>query len=151
MKSAAMGTLVIGSVFAAAVAGPAAGRESVPALQPVCVIDDHPIDRAISTDWQGGKVCFCSEKCLKEFLASTGKYAARANHQLLASGQARQVACPFTGKPLNSQIPTVRVAGADIGFCCRACQQTVTRADRQTRFDLIFGDAFRTGFAVQKR
>ena len=68
----------------------------------------------------------------------------------MITGQAKRIACPFTGKPLNPNIPTAKVYGVDVGFCCRACQQTVAGADQLTRLDLVFGDAFSTGFAVKK-
>jgi YHS domain-containing protein len=121
------------------------------AVQPVCVVENHPIDRAVSADYQGGKVYFCSRECLAKFQADPAKYAMRAKYQLVVTGQAHQIACPFTGRPINPQIAPMKVCGLDIGFCCRACQQTVARADEATRFDLVFGDAFRTGFAVNKK
>ena len=79
------------------------------------------------------------------------KYTSRANYQLVVTGQAREVACPFTGKPLNPNVPTVRVYGLDVGFCCHACHQTAANADMLTRLDLIFGDAFRTGYVIDKK
>ena len=43
------------------------------------------------------------------------KYEARANFQLVYTGQYRQHACPFTGKEVTSESPQVEVDGGSLG------------------------------------
>ena len=117
----------------------------------VCPVTGRAIDKNVSIDYQGAKLYFNSPECIAKFQADPAKYAVNANYQLAVTGQARQVACPFTGKALNPNIPSVKVGVLDIKFCCRACQQTVAKADPETRMDLVFGDAFATGFVVAKK
>jgi YHS domain-containing protein len=117
----------------------------------VCPVTARPVSPAVSIEYQGAKLYFSSPDCIPTFQANVAKYASRANYQLVVTGQARQVACPFTGKPLNPNIPTEKVYALDVGFCCRACQQTVAGADMLTRLDLVFGDAFKTGYVIDKK
>ena len=62
---------------------------------------------------------------------STAKYAALANLQLVATGQARQVACPLTGGKLNSQ-QVLKVSGVKVAFCCGGCPKKVAKASPAT-------------------
>lgn len=129
-----------------------AAEQSQSALQAWCVVSNHPINPAISADYRDAKVYFCSEECKQKFFVEPGRYTIRANYQLAVTGQTRQVACPFTGKPLNPRIASMEVGGLSVGFCCRACQQTVAVADYQTRIELVFSDAsFRKGFVIQRK
>jgi YHS domain-containing protein len=150
MKLLLLATLVLGlGTWASSMRGEDRAQGG---LQAWCVVTNHPINRAISADYRGGKVYFCSEECRQKFLAEPNRYAVRANYQLAITGQARQVGCPFTGKPLNPQIAPMEVGGLSVGFCCRACQQTVAVADYQTRIELVFGDAaFGKGYVVQAK
>jgi YHS domain-containing protein len=146
MRSLVVAAALLGTWLAA---GPAPAADQQPALQAWCVATNHPINANISADYHGGKVYFCSDECRKNFLADPARYKVRANYQLVVTGQAREVACPFTGKPLNPRIAPMEVGGLSIGFCCRACQQTVSVADYQTRIELVFSDAaFNKGFVV---
>jgi YHS domain-containing protein len=117
----------------------------------VCPVTGKPIDRSVSIDYEGARLYFCCPKCIATYQADPARYAVNANYQLAATGQAKQVACPFTGKPLNANIPSIKVGVIDVGFCCTACRQTVADADPEARFRLVFGDAFAKGFAVGKK
>jgi len=117
----------------------------------VCPVTGHPIDLKVSIDYKGARLYFHSPASIDTFQADPAKYAVGANYQLAVTGQAKQVACPFTGRPLSPSIPSIKVGVLDIGFCCRACEQTVATADYQTRFELVFGDHFSTGFAIVKK
>ena len=57
---------------------------------------------ANAVDYKGGKVFFCCMNCPKAFAADTAKFAAKANHQLVATGQAKQAKCPFTGEDVDT-------------------------------------------------
>ena len=126
--------------------------ESATASAAACPVTGRPIDKAVSIDYLGARLYFAEPACIAKFQAEPARYAVGANYQLAVTGQARQAACPFTGKPMNPSIPTARVGVLDIGFCCHACQQTVARtADLQAKYRLVFGDAFVTGFVVEKK
>lgn len=145
--------LLLVSTWAPQGFAPAYGKPKDSANDPsqVCPVTGRPIDKSASIDYQGARLYFCCPKCIAAFQADTARYAVNANYQLAATGQAKQVACPFTGRELNAGIPTIKVGVIDVGFCCTACRQTVSSADPEARFRLIFGDAFSKGFAVVKK
>jgi YHS domain-containing protein len=116
-----------------------------------CPVTGRPIDKAVSIDYQGAKLYFSAPDCIAKYQAEPARYTVGANYQLAVTGQARQVACPFTGKALNPNVAAVKVGVLDVGFCCRACQQTVANADLQTQYTLVFGDAFATGYKIVKK
>jgi len=102
---------------------------------------------ANAVDYKGGKVFFCCQNCPKAFAADTAKFAAKANAQLVATGQARQAACPLSGGKLNPETK-ITVNGADVCFCCEKCQAKAKDAADQVEF--LFNDkAFeKAGFKV---
>ncbi len=65
--------------------------------------------------------------------------------QLLGTKQITQVACPFTGKPINPEA-TVDVGGVSVGFCCMNCKGKASKADDKVA--LVFGDLAK-GFTLQ--
>jgi YHS domain-containing protein len=102
-----------------------------------------------SVDYKGGKVFFCCQNCPKAFQKDTAKFAASANHQLVATGQAKQEKCPFSGGPIN-QDTAIEVKGVKVAFCCEKCQGKAKESTDQV--DLIFNDkAFDKGFVVSKK
>jgi YHS domain-containing protein len=100
-----------------------------------------------AVEYKGGKVFFCCMNCPKAFAADTAKFAAKANAQLVATGQAKQATCPLTGGKLNPETK-ITVNGADIAFCCEKCQGKAKEATDQVEF--LFNDkAFeKAGFKV---
>jgi YHS domain-containing protein len=133
-----------------ACAGRLPAADTPPAPAPACPVSGHAIDKTISLDYKGGKLYFCSRQCLAAFQAGKDKYAARANYQLALTGQAQQVACPFTGRALNPNIPAETVGQLSVGFCCRGCKNTVARTDPKDRIELVFGDPFDKAYVVKK-
>ena len=92
------------------------------------------------------KVYFCCPNCPKAFAGNTAKFAAKANQQLYATGQATAVKCPLTGKPLNA-VQKVTINGKATAFCCGGCKDKVTKAE--DKITLVFADAaFAKGFKV---
>jgi YHS domain-containing protein len=101
-----------------------------------------------SVDYKGGKVFFCCMNCPKAFAADTAKFASKANHQLVATGQAKQTACPFTGKP-TAEGTAVKVAGTEVSFCCNNCKGKAEKLEGDAKAEAIFNDtAFGKGFKV---
>lgn len=98
----------------------------------------------------GGKVFFCCNNCKAKFEKSPEKFTAVANHQLVASKQAKQVACPLSGQPVNAE-KTVKIGGVEVGFCCGNCEGKAKKAEGAKQVELAFGkDAFKKGFKVSK-
>ncbi|MBC7820843.1 MAG: hypothetical protein IAG10_28490 [Planctomycetaceae bacterium] len=104
-----------------------------------------------SADYRGAKVYFCCENCPKAFAKDTAKYAAKANHQLAQTSQAKQEKCPFTGNELNKDFST-DVAGVKVLFCCSDCKAKVEKAKDDEKVELVFNDkTFDKAFKVEKK
>ena len=108
-----------------------------------------PAKVANAVDYKGGKVFFCCMNCPKAFSADTAKFAAKANHQLVATGQAKQEKCPFSGEAIDAGTK-IDVSGASVAFCCDMCKAKASESKEQ--IELIFNDkAFeKAGFKVAK-
>jgi len=105
-----------------------------------CPVSGQKVKEASSVDYKGGKVYFCCDNCPKGFAKDTKKFAAKANAQLVATGQAKQGACPFSGGKLNPDTK-ITVAGADVCFCCEKCQAKAQKLEGAAQVDALFGDA----------
>ena len=100
-----------------------------------------------SADYKEGKVYFCCDGCAGKFNTNKKKFAASANHQLVATKQYEQKACPFSGGSVDETKFTM-VAGAKVGFCCDGCKGKVESAkDDAAKVKLVFGNkTFSKGF-----
>lgn len=97
------------------------------------------------------KVYFCCNNCPKAFAKDKAKYAAKANMQLVATGQAKEIKCPFTGKDLNPDTK-IKVDGTDVCFCCNNCKGSAEKLTGDEQIEKVFGDkAFEKGFEVVKK
>jgi YHS domain-containing protein len=113
-----------------------------------CPITGEKITKDAAIDYKGGKLYFCCPGCIAPFKEKTAKYEAKANEQLVITGQAKQIACPVTGaKSLNPSTKT-KVCGVDVCFCCKGCQGKVKAATAEKQREMIFGKGFDKGFAV---
>ena len=112
-----------------------------------CVVNPKaPAKAANAVDYKGGHVYFCCQNCPKAFKADTAKFASKANHQLVLTGQAKQEACPFSGEAVDEST-AIKVNGASVAFCCANCKGKAEKSDDQV--ELIFNDkAFEKGFKV---
>lgn len=101
-----------------------------------------------SVSYKGGKVFFCCDNCPKKFDAE--KNATVANHQLVLTGQAKQEKCPLSGGDLNKDT-AIKVAGAEIAFCCDKCKGKVMETKEADQVELVFNNkAFeKAGFKVK--
>ena len=105
----------------------------------------------MTTAYNGGVVQFCCKGCVGEFKNSTSKFAAVANHQLVATQQAKQERCPVTGDTFDPAI-SAEVAGVVVRFANEAARTTVRNADETQRVNLVFGDAaFGKAFRVVEK
>jgi YHS domain-containing protein len=105
---------------------------------------------ANAVDYKGGKVFFCCMNCPKAFAKDTAKFATSANNQLAATGQAKQVACPYTGKDVAAGTE-VKVGGVSVGFCCDMCKGKTEKAG-DAAVEMVFNDkSFEKGFKVGEK
>jgi len=116
-----------------------------------CVVAPKAASEGKSAEYKEGKVYFCCGGCAGKFAKDTAKYAAKANHQLVATKQYEQKACPLSGQPTDASKST-KVAGKAVAFCCGNCLAKVEgAADEAAQIKLVFSDkAFGKGFAKKK-
>lgn len=86
-------------------------------MNAVCPISGGKVDNTKFANFGGGKVYFCCDKCLTKF----NTMRAKMNHQLVQTGQVKQVACPISGHEVVEG-NEVEVAGVKVGFCCENCK-----------------------------
>ncbi|WP_296457541.1 YHS domain-containing protein [Rubinisphaera sp.] len=114
--------------------------------EPQCPVSGKAISKDHSVSYKGAEVYFCCPKCPKAFEMDTKKYAAKANHQLVQTDQAKQVKCPITGRP-DREDKAVTVNGVEVNFCCGNCLKAANEAD--DKVVMLFNDkAFEKGFKV---
>ena len=92
-----------------------------------------------TSDWKDGKVYFCCGDCLKKFEGDKKAYAAKANHQLIASKQVEQKACPFSGGEIKKD-KYVEFKGATIAFCCDNCKGKAEKMSDDDKVAELFGE-----------
>ena len=117
-----------------------------------CVIADKPVNEAKTADYKDGKVYFCCGRCAGKFAKDSKKFAAKANHQLVATKQYEQKGCPMSGKAINPETK-VKLAGTEFGFCCNNCKGAFEgKADDKAKLDMVFSDkAFEKAFKKAKK
>ena len=117
-----------------------------------CIVSGGPAKEDKTADYKGGKLYFCCDMCPKAYAKEPAKFATKANHQLAATGQAKQAKCPLSGGPLNAE-KTVTVGGVSVQFCCEKCQGKVAAATGDDQVAMVFADAAfdKAGFAVPKK
>ena len=66
-------------------------------------------------DYKDGKLFLCCSSCVKKMERDPSKYEAKANHQLVYTGQYTQHACPLSGEAITDSSPEFEVDGGDLG------------------------------------
>ncbi|HWB09254.1 MAG TPA: hypothetical protein VG826_08520 [Pirellulales bacterium] len=140
--SLAIATLLTASLYAA---------DKVNLEKAKCPVSGKECAADTGVDYKGAKVYFCCNNCPNTFAKDKAKYAAKANMQLVVTGQAKQVKCPLAGKDLNPATK-ISVDGTDVCFCCNNCKGNVTKMKGDEQIEAVFGDkAFEKGFEVTKK
>jgi YHS domain-containing protein len=140
---------MISSLLAMAFFASGALAADVPADPAIkCPVSGQPAKRSIATDYAGAKVCFCCPACVEPFQKDKARYAARANRQLVATGEAEQVGCPVTGRTPRAEL-SLSVDDTIVHFCCSACKAKIAQAEPADRFDLVFGRGFDKTFRIK--
>jgi len=146
MKSRILFAIVIGSALAIAQSLVAADKAAD--YQAKCPVSGGPAKADKTVDFAGGKVQFCCEKCPEAFKADSKKYAAKAALQMVGTGQLKQVACPYTAKPINADA-VVDVEGVEVAFCCPNCKAATEKAEDKVA--KVFGGDLSKGFTAQTK
>jgi YHS domain-containing protein len=143
-------TFLVASMTLLAAFAVAFAEDKKDEFKATCPVSGKPALKDKTADYKGGKVYFCCENCPKAFAKDTAKFAEKANAQLVATHQYKQVKCPLTGKDLNPEAK-VEVDGVTVKFCCNMCKGKVADAKAAEQEKLVFSDkAFDKGFEAVK-
>jgi YHS domain-containing protein len=113
-----------------------------------CIVNPKAGAKATSTaEHMKGTVYFCCNNCAGKFNENPEEYLAAANHQLVATGQYTQKACPISGAAV-AEGQSSKVGSTEVGFCCGRCKAKVDGAeDMASQVSMVFGkEAFEKGF-----
>ena len=142
---------VVSAMTVAALAVVAIAADAVKLDGVKCIIAaKNPAKADKSVDYKGGKVFFCCDNCPKKFDAE--KNAVAANHQLVATKQAKQAKCPITGRELDAE-QKITVNGAEVAFCCGNCKGKAEKAEGEDQLKMLFSNAAfeKAGFKVAEK
>ncbi|MBX3437968.1 MAG: hypothetical protein KF861_10790 [Planctomycetaceae bacterium] len=133
---------ILATAFAALFAVGLYAAEEIKLDEVKCIMNPKAAAKAEKfVEFKEGKVFFCCENCPKGFAAKVEAedkvVIAKGNHQLIQTGQAKQVKCPFTGGPLKTELV---VAGAKIQFCCNNCLGKAKGLEGEEQIVALFGD-----------
>ncbi|MCI0741146.1 MAG: hypothetical protein L0Y72_19040 [Gemmataceae bacterium] len=110
-----------------------------------CVVSGKPALEDKFVEQDGKKIYFCCENCPKAYEKDPEKFVAKVHHQWAKTDQIVQVACPFTGEPMNPE-QSVDVDRVTVHFCCEDCKG---KAEKEADLlALIFAD-IEKGFTLQ--
>ena len=121
-----------------------------------CVVSGDEINKSELKDhdhstYRDGKVYFCCGGCKMDFDESPKKFAAKANFQLVSSGQYVQTACPVNSGKIHTErakrkLKKVTVSGMEVDLCCPGCLKKYNKAS--DKFALLFSDkGYEKGFS----
>lgn len=117
-----------------------------------CPMSGKPIDAEKTVAYKDSKVYLCCGGCVKGFdakLKSDETLAAKANHQLLLTKQARQVKCAMNGKGKINDETLTKFAGTEVGFCCKNCKGKFADMEDAEKVQFVFGKNFEKAFVVK--
>ena len=117
-----------------------------------CVVAPRDAKASQSAEYRDASVYFCCGNCAGKFAADSEPFSTKANHQLVATKQFEQKACPFSGGGLDEDT-AIKVAGVEVAFCCNNCKGKAEAAEGDKQIEMIFvNKAFEKGFAkVEKK
>ena len=109
-----------------------------------CIIaTDKDAKEGKSAEWKEGKVFFCCDNCKGKFEKASKedkeKMAHKANHQLVATKQYEQHACPTSGGKIDPST-AIDVAGTKIAFCCKNCKADAEKLKPEEQVEKLFGE-----------
>ena len=111
-----------------------------------CPLSGQPAKATAKAEHHDAAVYFCCPKCVAAFQKDPEKYTAKANHQLLATKQVKQVKCPKTGGPFKDAT-AIKVSGVKVAFCCKNCKGWAEKSSGDELIAKLFNaKAFKKGF-----
>ncbi|MEL6108735.1 MAG: hypothetical protein AAFU85_22235 [Planctomycetota bacterium] len=104
-------------------------------------------------DYKGAKLYVCCSSCVKRMTKTPEKYEAKANHQLVQTGQFKQAACPLSGGAVGKSSPDLKIGGVLVQFSSEEHKAKVAMLDGDKQIEAVFGaKGFKTGkFALIKK
>lgn len=117
-----------------------------------CPMSGKPINAEKMVAYKDSKVYVCCGGCVKGFagkLKTDDSLAAKANHQLVLTKQAKQVKCGFNGRGKVNEKTLTKFAGTEVGFCCKSCKGKFTEMKDAEKVQVVFGKNFDKAFVVE--
>lgn len=117
-----------------------------------CPVSGQPASKDHAVDYKKGQVYFCCPNCPKAFTKDSAKFATKANHQLVQSGQYVAAKCPISGQPLNPE-HTLKVSDVEVTFCCPNCKGKVAGMEsEEQKLEAVFAEKpFEKGFQKKEK
>lgn len=114
-----------------------------------CPVNRSAVKRELHSDYGEGVLFFSDDEAMAQFDKKATSFAAEANYQLFLSGQAKQKACPVSGKPFDEDV-FIQVKSKQVAFESRLAKVKIDRARPLTKFKKIFGSSpFKKAFEVE--
>ncbi len=108
------------------------------------------VSKEFVADYEGRQVYFCCKGCLAKFSKDPTAFTAKANHQLVATGQVKQLVCPISGGDVDDE-QVSDVGGVSVKVCCKRCKAKIDSADGDAKIELVFGKkGFKRGYIEEK-
>ncbi|MEM0924702.1 MAG: hypothetical protein AAGJ83_01570 [Planctomycetota bacterium] len=102
-------------------------------------------------DYKGAKLYLCCSSCVKRMTKTPEKYEAKANHQLLQTGQFVQNACPTSGDAISDASPVLEIGGVKVKFSSEQHKDVVAQLELEVQLEKVFGaKGFKMGKFVLK-
>ena len=122
-----------------------------------CVVEgERAAIQSAAADYKNGKVYLSSDHCADAFKKDAeepddAKFAIKANHQLVLTGQYVQKGCPITGEAVDENL-SMTLGAVKIGFSSAASQAKIDQLETfEEKATLLFSDAaFDIAFAPRK-
>ncbi|HJN09898.1 MAG: hypothetical protein QGG09_13925 [Pirellulaceae bacterium] len=115
-----------------------------------CLFCKMDVSKDAFVEYKGARVFFGCAGCPEAFKENTKKFATKANAQLVATKQARQKACPVSGKPHKKEFK-LTLGKAEVAFCCPNCKEATAKLESDAQLEKLFSEAaFKTAFRVPK-
>ena len=102
--------------------------------------------------FKGAQLYLCCGTCVRRMKKTPQKYMAKANHQIVLTGQFIQKACPVSGGKLDGKT-TLKVAGVEVKFASKSHRDKVAKLSVDKQIKALFGnDGFKKGkFTLKKK
>lgn len=151
-KTISLGALAI-ALIGFASTGLADGKEGDEAsLKGIkCLFCKMDVSKEATLEYKGATLYFGCAACPSQFDKDNAKHVVKANAQLVATKQAKQKACPLSGKPCSKDY-TLTLGKAEVAFCCANCKGATEKLEGDAQLAKVFNeDAFKKAFVIEKK